>query len=189
MIDKEVFLQQMALLADRIGRTLAGPTQREYLRVLSSALSTEQFLAATTLAFSKWSGEFRAWPSPQQLIELVAPVAQPALTASEAFEVVLDVTNKPQLSHEERRRLVQELGASALRAFRAAGGLRDFDGVLESDIPWLRRRFVEAYENACEHADAERAATLAIGDADRRVAALVGGIAAAKALPPARKIG
>lgn len=187
MIDKEIFAQQMALLADRIGRPLAGPTQREYFRLLSGALTTEQFVAATTLAFAKWSGEYRTWPSPQELIELIAPVASPALTAAEAFEQVLAATNDPRIPIDEQRSKVQQLGAAAMRGFLAAGGMRDFRNVLESEVPWLRKRFVEAYELACQNADAEREATLAIGDADARVAALIAKTAEQRALPQQRK--
>lgn len=188
MIDQEIFLQQMALLADRIGRPLAGPTQREYHRQLSEALTTQQFLAATTLAFNTWSGEFRLWPSPAQLIELVTPVAKPALSAVEAFELVLAATNDPRISIADARTRVQQLGAAAVRAFHAAGAMRDFRNVLESDVPWVRRRFVEAYEAAAENADAERAAMLALQDADARVEALIGTLAAAKQLPATKTV-
>lgn len=190
MIDKEIFLQQMALLADRIGRELSGPTQVEYHRQLSAALTNEQFVAAMTLAFRQWSGDYRTWPSPQQIVELIRPVAAPTLSAHEAFEQVLDVMNKPQLPINERRAAVQAMGASPLRAFIAAGGNREFIDVLEVDVPWLRKRFVEAYEHACANAEAEHEAMLAIGEADTRVQAMVSSIAAAKALPtkPQRRI-
>jgi hypothetical protein len=189
MIDKEIFLQQMALLADRIGKPLAGPTLREYHRVLSAALTTQQFLGAATLAFQTWSAEYRIWPSPQQLIELITPVAKPALAASEMFELVLAATNDPRLSITEQRHKVQSLGATAVRAFYAAGAMRDFRNVLEADVTWLRKRFVEAYEAAAEKADAERVATLALNDAEERVAGLIGNLAETRSLPAMRKLG
>jgi hypothetical protein len=188
MIDREMFKQHMALIADRIGRPLAGPTQVEYYRQLSPQLTTQQFVAAATLVFNTWSAEYRVWPSPQQIVELITPVAKPALTAAEAFERVLAATNDPRYPINEQRIKVQELGATAVRAFHAAGGMRDFRNVLESDVPWLRKRFVEAYELACENADAERTAALALNDAESRVAALVSSVASAKAMPVTKKL-
>ena len=188
MIDQEIFLQQMALLADRIGKPLAGPTQREYHRQLSVELTTQQFLAATTLAFNTWSAEYRVWPSPRQLIEFVIPVPKPALSGAEMFERVLSATNDPRVTPNEARLAVQSLGAAVMRGFVAAGGMRDFRNVLEVDIPWLRKRFVEAYELACQNADAEQQAVLALGDADARVAALTSGVAQIRAMPNTKRL-
>lgn len=189
MIDPEIFKQQLALIADRIGRPLAGPTQVEYYRQLSAQLSTQQFVAAATLVFNTWSADYRNWPSPAQFVELITPVAKPALSAAEMFEQVLEATNDPRISVPESRIKVQSLGAAAVRAFNAAGGMRDFRDALEVDVPWLRKRFVEAYELACENADAERNATLALNDADQRVAAIIGSLAKDKAMPaPAKRI-
>lgn len=184
-IEQEIFKQQMALLADRVGRVLAGPTQVEYYRQLSAELTTEQFVAATTLAFRTWTAEFRNWPSPQQLIALIAPVSRATLSALEAFERVLSVTNNsakyPDMA--ARREGVQALGQAVYRAFLAAGGLREFTGVLETDVPWLRKRFVEAYEAAAENVEAEQQAQLALGDADLRVAALIADVAKVRQMP------
>lgn len=189
MIDPEVFKQQMALIADRIGRPLAGPTQVEYYRQLSPMLSTPQFVAAATLVFNTWSADYRNWPAPAQIVELIAPTPKPALSAAEMFEKVLAATNDGVSKPNELRIKVQMLGAAAVRAFNAAGGMRDFHNVLEVDVPWLRKRFVEAFELACENADAEHAATLALSDADHRVAALIGSIAKEKTMPaPAKRI-
>jgi hypothetical protein len=185
MIDSEIFAQQMAKLADRIGRALAGPTQREYHRVLSAALTTEQFLAAMTLAFAKWPAAYRTWPSPEEIVAYVAAPSAAALSAAETFERVLELTNDPRRSPVDVRQLVEQISPAAKRAFNAAGGMRDFRGVLEVDVPWLRKRFVEAYEHAAEHAQAEQSAALALRDAEPRVAALVAGLAQAKQIPAA----
>ena len=188
MIDAEIFKQQLALLADRIGRPLAGPTQVEYYRQLSPRLTTQQFLAASTLVFNTWRAEYRNWPSPQQFVELIAPVARPTLSAVEAFERVLDATNDPRLTVAEQRVRVQELGAVTVRAFHAAGGMREFRNVLETEIAWLRKRFVGAYEMVCESADAEQAAAVALGDADARVAAITSSLATKMAMPAQKSI-
>lgn len=188
MIEKEVFAQQFALLADRIGRPLAGPTQAAYYRQLSAELTTEQFVAAMTLAFRKWNGEYRNWPCVDQILELITPVEAPTLSASEAFEAVLAVTNDPRLAQAERRAKVQEMGAATMRAFLAAGGMRDFTDVLEADVTWLRKRFVEHYVDVCEHATASRQSELAIAEAEERVHTLIANVAKARAAPPERQI-
>ena len=51
MINREIFTQRMGLLAGRIGRELEAPVLREYYVQLSERLTTEEFAAATTLAF------------------------------------------------------------------------------------------------------------------------------------------
>ncbi len=173
MIDREVFKQEIALLADRIGRTLAGPTQVEYYRILSAELSTEQFVAAMTLAFRNVTGEFRNWPSPAELVALITPVAASILTAAEAFERVLEIAADPRLDRPSKSARIQALGASAVRAFRAAGGFRELENVLEAEVRWVRRNFVEAYASSCENAEAERAATLALASTEDRIRQLV----------------
>lgn len=188
MIDKQVFGHQMAVLGDRIGRQLHNATLREYYTHLSAALTTEQFVAATTLVFHAMSAAYRNWPSPAEIIELVSPVARPALAASEMFERVLETMTDPRIAPHDQRQRIQLLGAAAVRAFHASGGARDFRNVLEVDVPWLRKRFVEAYESACEHATAERVAALALNDAEARVAALISAVATAKAMPPEKQL-
>jgi hypothetical protein len=183
MIDQAIFLRQMAVLADRIGRPLAGPTQADYHRILSAELTTEQFVAATTLALRTLDGKYRNWPSPQQLLELIAPVSAPTLTAEEAFEKVLEIANGYQVGQFTVKAKIQELGAATVRAYHAAGGWRDFANVLEADLPWLRKRFVQAYEESCKHADADRQATLALSGAHEQVQLLTSQLAAKLAMP------
>lgn len=187
-IDKRIFANQMALVGDRIGRQLHAATLGEYYRHLTAALTTEQFVAATTIVFHAKSADYRNWPSPAEIIELVAPVAKPSLSALEAFERVLTLTSNQYGDRHQQLADVQAIGAAAIRAFRAAGGFRDFSSVLTSELPFLRNRFVEAYENACLYANAEQVATLALNDAGSRIAALVDGVARARSLPdPARR--
>jgi hypothetical protein len=184
VIDKDIFAHQMGVLADRIGRPLKAPTLRMYFQSLSAELTTEQFVAATTLAFNLHDGKYRDWPSPMQLVELIRPLPGPTLDAFEAFERVLALTNDPRTSLPRRIEAIQAIGATAVRAFRAAGGMRDFVNVLETDVVWLRRRFVEAYTAATETAIAERDASLALAKADDQVVALVQSVAAARAIAP-----
>lgn len=190
MIDRMIFAHQMGILADRIGRDLKAPTLRAYYQALSQSLTTEQFVAATTLAFRSVSGEFRTWPSPAQLIELITPVSDPRLSGPDAFERVLAITNDPRIPVDDRLNQIRELGAAAVRAFRAAGGRREFEGVLEDDVKWLRRHFLEAYSAACDGAEAERSAQLALESASVQVQQLVAATAAKlPAMPePAKRI-
>lgn len=188
MIDKSVFANQMGLLADRVGRQLHEATLREYFRHLSNALTTEQFVAATTLVFHAKSAEYRNWPSPREIIELIIPVERPAIGSAEMFEKVLAITNDPRIPIPDQRQRVQELGATAVRAFYAAGGFRDFRDVLEVDVTWLRKRFVEIYDTVCEFAEAEQTAQLAMNDATNRFATLANSIAAKLAMPQTKKL-
>jgi hypothetical protein len=185
-IDKEIFAQQMALLAGRIGRNLEAPIFACYYSGLSAELSTERFVAAMTIAFRSWSGEFRTWPSPKQIIELIAPVPNPTLPAHEAFEKVLAITNDPRIERPAQLEQIQNLGALTMRAFRAAGGFRDFQNILEADIPWVRRRFVEAFTAATETAIAESQATLALEQSDEKTRGLIAQLAKAKQMPDPR---
>jgi hypothetical protein len=191
VIDREMFKQQMALLADRLGRKLAGPTQVEYYRQLNAELTGEQFLGAMALMLRTWPGEFRTWPSPQQIVEVIRPVAAPNLSAFEAFERVLGVMADPRLPIAERRATVQAMGAATMRAFLAAGGNRAFVDVLEVDVVWLRKAFVAMYEESCAHADAEQQAFVALGEADTRLQLMARSIAEQKAMSsgPAKQLG
>lgn len=188
MIDRFIFAHQMGILADRIGRDLKAPTLRAYYQALSDALTTEQFVAATTLAFRTISGDFRVWPAPAQLVEFIVPVTTPTLSAAEAFERVLAITNDPRIPVGERIPMIMELGAATVRAFRAAGGRREFENVDESQVKWLRRAFVEAYTAASESADAERTAAIALASASAQVQALVETTAEKLAMPESKRL-
>lgn len=190
MIDKEIFAQRMGLLAGRIGRELEAPVFREYYTQLSDMLTTQQFVAATALAFHTWSAEYRNWPSPKQLVELIAPVEEPELSAGEAFERVLAIAGRYVHSPDFAQRMadIQQLGANTVRAFRAAGGFRDFSNPLESELPWLRKRFVQAYEATCANAESEQAAQLALASASAQVEALTNATAAKLGMEPSKRL-
>lgn len=189
-IDKEIFLQRMALLAGRIGRELEAPVQAEYYRQLTAALTTQQFVAAMGLAFNTWDAAYRTWPSPAQIVEMITPVSSPSLSAAESFNRVLSIASRHPEDPGFGKRLedIQALGATTVRAFRAAGGFRDFQNVLESDAPWLRKRFVELYVSACENSEQERTASLALASASEQVIALVNATADKLSAPPTRKL-
>lgn len=190
MIEKEIFAQFMGLIAGRIGRELDGPVFAEYYRHLSSELTTEQFIGAATLVFRSWSAEYRNWPSPEQFIALIRPAASPTLSAGEAFERVLEIANRhPQLpGFAMRQGDMQALGAATLRGFLAAGGFRELTNAPLDQVPWLRKRFVDAYADACLHADAERDAAVALESADMRFQQLVSATAAQLTMPEPKRI-
>jgi hypothetical protein len=188
MIDQQVFLEKMAILADRIGRELAGPTQVEYWRLLSERLTTEEFVAAMSLAFRSISGEYRVWPTVDQLVELIAPVARPTLTAAEAFETVLGVWTNGIGSPAARLEQTMLLGAATVRAFRAAGGRRVFENILDDEVKWAKRAFVECYTAAIENADAERESRLALATADEELRRIVNATAAQLGTLPTKRL-
>lgn len=179
MIDAEVFAQHMGLLSDRIGRALAGPTMRAYYEDLSRDLSTAEFVAAARLAFETWK-EWR-WPSPAELRQMVKPLESPNLVASELFEQVAYLASNTY--DREREAKLSKFSGETQRAFRAIGGLEAFADLDRKDRPWLKKRFVEAYEQACVSTLANSMATVALKEADERVKELVSGVATARAIP------
>lgn len=191
MIDKLAFAKVMGGFADRIGRALAPETAEMYFDVLNDALSTEEFLAGARIVFR--SHAYNTWPAPQQFIDAGRPAIIPALDAGEAFERVIEIVNRTTQTPNwsDRLREILLLGPVVERAFRAAGGRRDTEHIPVESVPFVRRRFVEAYEHAAE-ADrhgAELAGALAavhaprIGEMDDGAALIVRGLAQLKAAP------
>lgn len=179
MIDEQVFAHQMGILADRIGRPLAAPTLQQYHASLSRRLSDAEFVAATTLAFDKC----RWWLTVDEFVELVHAQTPIALRANEAYNAVVRAVGSCYDRNEIRWDRLNALDAVAVRAFRATGGFRTFDNLQLTDEPFVRRRFVEAYEAAAAHAETQEAAALALTEADPRVRELIAGTANARSLP------
>lgn len=164
MIDQGQFGLIMASFADRIGRPLATFTARMYYDVLSAELTTEEFLAAARVVFKTHA--YNTWPAPQQFIAAVKPQNDPALTGAEFFELIV--------GRNDPRRVATSLGPIALRAFEIAGGNREFSGVLECDVHFLRRRFVDAFVAASSEGEAQGQARVALANVDPKAAALIG---------------
>lgn len=177
MIDPAVFARVMGGFADKIGRALAPETSAMYYDVLSESLTSDEFLAGARIVFRNHS--YNTWPAPHQFIDAIRPKGSPALDAVDVFEQLVGK------QHPER--IALGLGPVAMRAFRAAGGRREFVDVLESDVKWLRQRFVENYEHATTAHDAETQATVALAAVDPNIKALVDRIAEQKSLPSDRK--
>ena len=188
MIDRLAFAKVMGGFADKIGRAVAPETAEMYFDVLGEALTTDEFLAGARIVFR--SHGYNTWPSPEQFIAAAKPQTASTLTGAEAFEKVLSVTNDPRIA--DRNALILAMGPTVERAYRAAGGYREFANVLEADVKWLRKSFVEAYELAADsevrEADASRALatvnTPRLGQTEDAVAMIVSGLAAQKSFPP-----
>lgn len=146
----------MGVFADKIGRALAPATAEEYFLALSIALTTEEFVAGARVVFR--THQFNTWPAPAQFIDAAKPKPEITLLAAEAFEQALDIMGDSRVPVGTRKAQVEALGPATTRAFRAAGGIREFQMVLLDQVPWLRNRFVEAYgaatsdESRAEHA-------------------------------------
>lgn len=148
MIDRTEFAKVMGVFADRIGRPLAPATAEVYFETLGEALTTEEFVAGARIVFRAHT--FNTWPAPQQFIDAVRPGQDPALAGAEMFEDVVKAVGSMYDDHNARVQRLAALGPIAERAYRAAGGYRDFVNVLEKDRPFLRNRFVEAFVAATE---------------------------------------
>lgn len=173
MIERTAFAKIMGVFADRIGRALAPATAEAYYDALSDQLTTDQFLAGARIVFR--SHQFNTWPAPQQFIDAAQPRPAAALAAAEAFELSLEIMGDSRVPILERKARVLSLGPTAARAFIAAGGIREFNLLPLDQVPWLRKRFVEAWQDAASEearrADALRA--LDHGALDPRAAHLV----------------
>lgn len=179
MIDRLAFARVMGGFADKIGRALAPATAEMYYDVLSSALTTEQFLAGARIVFRIHA--YNTWPAAQQFIDAAKPEAAAKLTGSEAFEKVLALTNDPRITNHAEQ--VAALGPVVERAYRAAGGYREFRDVLEADVKWIRKLFVENYELAESAALRQTDASLSLEAVDGSVMGLINRVAEQKSIP------
>lgn len=173
MIDRTEFAKVMGVFADKIGRALAPATADVYYDTLSESLTTEEFLAGARIVFK--THQFNTWPAPQQFVDAAKPQQSNALAGAELFEQVLAIMTRGTATRQERAEKIAALGPVAERVFRAAGGFREFHEVLESQVPFIRNRFVEAYEAAATQAEHEARAVAALdrGAMDTRALRLV----------------
>lgn len=177
MIDPVAFARVMGAFADKIGRAIAPETSAMYYDVLCESLTTEEFLAGARIVFRNHS--YNTWPAPHQFIDAVKPKDAPALAAADIFEQLIGK------QHPER--IAIGMGPAVMRAFRAAGGRREFVDVLEQDVKWLRQRFVENYEHAASVHDAETQAHVALAAVEPAARELIEKLAEQKSLPVDRK--
>ena len=164
----------MGVFADRLGRALAPATAEEYYLALSLALTTEEFVAGARVVFR--THQFNTWPAPMQFIHAAKPEPEDTLLAAEAFEHTLEIMGDSRVPLMTRKAQVEALGPATARAFRAAGGIREFQMVLLDQVPWLRNRFMDAYEAATsDESKAEHALAAGVRyeDLDPRIVGMV----------------
>lgn len=177
-MDREAFARVMGFFSDKIGRPLLPPTYDLYFETLSESLTTEEFLAGARIVFK--THQFNTWPAPQQFVDAVRPPTAHGLDAAELFEKCLRIVGHHGMVNAVKAKAeIDALGEPVARAFRAAGGFRDFVNVLETQVAFLRQRFVEAYEAAtvAEDQKARAIAALDRGALDPRVQGLVRSVA------------
>jgi hypothetical protein len=183
MIDRTVFANVFTGFADRfgLGKVLSSQTANGYYELLSEHLTTQEFLAASRLIFL--THPYNTWPSPQEFIDAVKPGDPPSLVAGEVFEKILAIDSNIYTPIPERMAAITALGPVALRAYRAAGGRRNFENALEEDVHWLRKDFVEKFEDAALFEVAEERARVALDKVDNRASQFILDVAAKRALP------
>lgn len=187
MIERESFAVVMAGFADRFGRALSPATAEMYYELLSGALSTEEFLAGARILFQHHP--YNAWPPPQAFIDAVKPKAAAKLNAAEVFEHILSIDSNVYTPIDERFQKILALGPVAVRAYRAAGGRREFENVLVDDVKWLSNRFVEAFEAASAEDAAQTEARIALEAVDPAAAQLIAQTATKLGAPIAKQLG
>ena len=146
MLDKRIFAEHMAVLAERFDRKLSQPLTNSYYTALSNTLTTEQFIQAARLVL--YEGNF--WPSPAEFVDKVKGRIDEAAQL-EWSEVMSAVT-------ENRPRRLTESGKAALSAVGGAFMVQN-----STNPSGLRRDFIAAYV-AAERRDRIEQATTALPD-------------------------
>lgn len=132
MIDENVFTREIALLLERFNRQLSGPVIQRYHETLSKHLTTEEFVLAARLAFE--SEQF--WPAPMRLVELVQ--SSPKAAAEAEWEAIMEAV---------RRNGTADLSPAGKRALKQVGGTWRVSHSDElTQLPWIRKAFVEEFE-------------------------------------------
>jgi hypothetical protein len=186
VIDRKVFAGVMGGFADRFGRALAPATADMYYDILAAELTTEEFLAGARIVFQKHT--YNAWPAPQLFIDAAKPKPAPKLSGAEIFERILSIDGNIYTPIGERVRAIALLGPVAERAYRAVGGRREFENVLEDDVKWLRQRFLEVFESAASNEAAQREAAVAFAALDPAAKDLVSDLASKLVAPEPKQI-
>lgn len=128
MLDKRIFVEQMATLADRFGRTVSAPVVNSYFEALSNSLTDEEFLSAAKRIFN----ESTYWPSPAEFVDKAKGRVEDAAQL-EWMELMSAVAN-------DRKQQLSESGKAALEAVGGRYAVRS-----SLDISFIRRDFIAAY--------------------------------------------
>lgn len=163
MIDKDVFANEMGLLAGTYRYEADTPVLQAYYAALSAHLSTDEFRVAVRAVVATE----RFWPSPAVILEKAGRDAE--TVAQAAFSHMHATLNNHGgyrfLPHEK----FQEFDAGTKAGIKAIGGLRELTECTEQRWPGLVKRFVKAYQEALN----PRPAITSGGKPDPRVASLV----------------
>lgn len=144
-IDRNVFLREMALLAERFSRPeLSEPIVARYFETLNKHVNTREFETAARIIFD--GDQF--WPAPLRFVEAVH--GNPKAMADEAWTEMLSFAKQGQYPPLETL-------PAATRAGLEVAPLREIMYASEFELNRLKRDFVAAYQRSGE----ERAALTA----------------------------
>lgn len=133
MLDKKIFLREMAVLAELYARpALSEVLVSRYYEYLASRLSTAEFEAAARTIFE--TEQF--WPPPVRFIH--AAKGDPRQLAQQEWDLLLE---------EARHGRLAELTDAGKVALKTLGGYRAVAYANESSLPALRRAFLDTYTN------------------------------------------
>jgi hypothetical protein len=143
VIRGELFAGWMAVIADRLNRSVSEATLKAYHVQLSRSLDDETFERAAERIFRS----ARYWPSPDEFIQAAAGSDAQA-QAVRAFEQVKrlgdhDPVTGPWFSERKIRELA---GRAVAEAFIAAGASSAFASLTPEREPFVRKEFVGAYQ-------------------------------------------
>lgn len=130
MIDAETFAEEWSVLEDRFGEEYSDAVQRRYFEYLTERMETEEFVEASRELFATR----RFFPSPADFTEVAGP-SEEARAYEQWRKVLREVESRDRTDLEE----------AAREAIRVLGGMRAIRNAVRSEIPFLRKEFLEVY--------------------------------------------
>lgn len=175
-INRGIFASYMAVLGERIGKEISGPTQNVYRAAFDRHDMTDaEFISAAQGIFEHWTGF--GLPSVDEFLRYARPVALPRSDAIEALRAVAAAVGKREAANLEDKRV--------LAAWRAVGGASVILNASESEWPHLERRWVAAFTDTGDLETRTAEAEERIARAQRQLGELNG---SRKALNPIGEI-
>lgn len=134
MIEKNTFIREFAMILDRFGREMGGPSIERYREFLNTELTTEEFQAAARIIFE----EDQFFPAPRRFVDAI----QGGLTelATSEWLQLLDLAQRNNSD-------LSSLTDTARAALKTAGGwtaVAHAQG--EFGLERVRKRFIEGYQ-------------------------------------------
>ena len=142
-LDKRVFLAELAMLAERFGRTVSEPVMLRYYDTLSQRLTTSEFQAASRIIFDR----DKFWPEPLRFVDAVKGNAtEEAAAAWNALQAAATMGDHAAVH------------GATLAALRATGvTFRDVETASDARLASIRKSFVSAFERAAAKANGQPA--------------------------------